>query len=104
LLLHTGDLVAKSGVENALSSLDYFTRFNVMGPLGNHDDKVLRWRQWIDWVRITEEGERWLKKMEKKAKKDIKVYMDDKRNGNGLAKWKIPEGWKFGAEHYWIAK
>ncbi|KZS92523.1 Metallo-dependent phosphatase [Sistotremastrum niveocremeum HHB9708] len=101
-LIHVGDIVAKSGVPAALQSLDYFSSLNITGVRGNHDDKVIQWRYWIDEVLASKGGKKWLRQMEKSTPKQIKKYM--KSGANLKAKWVIPEGWKFAEEHYWIAK
>lgn len=48
LLIHVGDLLAK-GPDSPLvvQSMAYS---NVTGVRGNHDQKVIEWRSWIQWV------------------------------------------------------
>ena len=50
----------------SLDVLDYMTTHNVTGVRGNHDQKVIEWRGWIDWVESHEEGAEWLTELEKK--------------------------------------
>lgn len=48
LLVHVGDLVAK-GPDSA-NVMKTISTHNVTGVRGNHDQKVIEWRGWIEWV------------------------------------------------------
>lgn len=98
-LIHVGDLVAK-GPDNAqvLASMAFA---NVTGVRGNHDQKVIEWRSWIEWVQSHKGGRAWLRDMEEKTGNEIEEM---RKKNKDSKKWKIPEGWEFGGEHYWIAR
>jgi hypothetical protein len=42
--------------------------------------------------------------MESKTDKEIEEMKKKKEKKKDRKKWKIPEGWEFGGEHYWIAR
>jgi len=96
-LIHVGDILAKgpssAGVIHQLSAA------NVTGVRGNHDEKVIEWRAWIEWVQSQRGGRAWLKDMEAKTPEELEALR--KKRGR---KWKIPDGWNFGGEHYWLAR
>ncbi|KAG8822948.1 hypothetical protein FS842_009102 [Serendipita sp. 407] len=97
-LIHVGDLVAK-GPSSAKVVHD-LSHQNVTGVRGNHDQKVIEWKGWIDWVESYNGGSEWLKDMESKTESEL----EELKKNTKKRKWKIPEGWKFGGEHYWIAR
>ncbi|KIM24400.1 hypothetical protein M408DRAFT_331780 [Serendipita vermifera MAFF 305830] len=96
-LIHVGDLLAKGPSSPAV--LQQLSSANVTGVRGNHDQKVIEWAAWIEWVVSHHGGRAWLKDMESKSEEDLEEMK--KKHGK---KWKIPDGWKFGGEHYWLAR
>ncbi|CAG7852860.1 SubName: Full=Uncharacterized protein {ECO:0000313/EMBL:CCA72927.1} [Serendipita indica DSM 11827] len=97
-LIHVGDLVAKGPhSDHVLSTVSHA---NVTGVRGNHDQKVIEWRQWIEWVQSHHGGRAWLRDMESKTDSEL----EDMKKKAGKRKWKIPDGWEFGGEHYLIAR
>jgi predicted phosphodiesterase len=97
-LIHVGDLVAKG--PSSPQVLQTVSHANITGVRGNHDQKVIEWRAWIEWVQSHKGGRAWLRDMESKTPEEI----DNLKKKSGKRKWKIPDGWKFGGEHYWIAR
>ena len=119
VLIHAGDLSAKGPLHGSIGVIDYMAQHNITGVRGNHDQKVIEWRVWTDWVQTLPGGKNWLEDLErryhdaegkgllsnprtikqwvkaarKNAKKDDKKY------------WKlIPEGWKILTDHYFVAR
>lgn len=96
------------------------SKHNISGVRGNHDQKVIEWRAWLDWIQGLEDGagSRWLLELEEKWEKDHKsgalkddsdtqVWVEtEKSKGREDHKWwsKIPKGWKFFSDHYQIAR
>ena len=90
---------------------------NVTGVRGNHDQMVIEWRAWLDWVQGLENGYggRWLQEAEAQWEKDNKKRGEDeekwakkqKKNARGKdRKWweRIPDGWAMFSDHYNIAR
>ncbi|GAA5823721.1 hypothetical protein JCM5353_008568 [Sporobolomyces roseus] len=46
-LLHTGDITSKSTLHNSLATLTLLRKLGAKGVRGNHDQKVLEWRKWM---------------------------------------------------------
>ncbi|KLO15265.1 Metallo-dependent phosphatase [Schizopora paradoxa] len=111
LLMHTGDIIAKSPLKDSLAVLSYMTSNNVTGVRGNHDQAVIEWRGWIDRVLAMNGGRQWLEELEKFSasdlKEELKVLQGKKKGKKGevLAEWKrIPKKWEFMDDHYHIAR
>ncbi|KAG8796362.1 hypothetical protein FRC16_009728 [Serendipita sp. 398] len=85
-LIHVGDLVAK-GPSSAKVVHD-LSHQNVTGVRGNHDQKVIEWKGWIDWVESYNGGSEWLKDMESKTESEL----EELKKNTKKRKWKIPEG------------
>ena len=119
-LIHLGDIIAKAPLAGSLSVLSFMSKHNISGVRGNHDQKVIEWRAWLDWIQGLEDGagSRWLLELEEKWEKDHKsgalkddsdtqVWVEtEKSKGREDHKWwsKIPKGWKFFSDHYQIAR
>lgn len=79
--------------------------YSIVGVRGNHDQKIIEWRSWFNWVRTFPEGERWLA-----------TYVDESvhavQNGTSLEplslspnkRFPIPEGWEWASQHWQIAR
>lgn len=116
-LIHTGDICAKGPHDGSLSVLSYMSSHNVTGVRGNHDQMVIEWRAWLDWVQGLENGYggRWLQEAEAQWEKDNKKRDEDeekwtkkqKKHARGKdRKWweRIPDGWAMFSDHYNIAR
>ncbi|KDQ59293.1 hypothetical protein JAAARDRAFT_658792 [Jaapia argillacea MUCL 33604] len=136
-LIHLGDIITKSPLSNSLSVLDFFTHPThphqpLFGVRGNHDQTVIEWRGWIDWVEGMVGGKAWLKQLERnfeskfggphdddddlKNKREGEMDMEKvgewveeelrKHRGGGKGRWwaKIPKGWEMFGEHYRVAR
>ena len=107
LLVHVGDIVAKGPHVGSMSTLSYMYTHNITGVRGNHDEKVIEWRGWIDWVESHEGGVEWLRNLEKKSLsvEEWKEYEEEVKKKKPKEKWRrIPKGWKFMKDHYKIAR
>ncbi|GAA5987759.1 hypothetical protein JCM11641_006521 [Rhodosporidiobolus odoratus] len=47
-LLHTGDILAKSPLDSSLTTISLLRRLGAKGVRGNHDQKVIEWRKWME--------------------------------------------------------
>jgi hypothetical protein len=83
---------------------------NITGVRGNHDQKVIEWRTWLDWISTQRGGLQWLDEK-------YRNWLDAEANGVDLDDWiywesrndrgpwwrKIPRGWKLFGDHYQLA-
>ncbi|KAJ7227223.1 Metallo-dependent phosphatase-like protein [Mycena pura] len=107
VLVHVGDIITKGPPKGSLAVLSYMAHHNITGVRGNHDQKVIEWRSWLEWVRKLG-GARWLAQFhaaahaadpadpERWAAKYLKA---------SKSRWSrtIPRGWKPLSEHYRLA-
>jgi hypothetical protein len=119
-LIHLGDIATKGPHAGSLSVLSFMSRYNITGVRGNHDQKVIEWRAWLDWIRGLEghAGSRWLQELEEKWEEgnlDGQLEKDKNteawvgiqmREGRRDRKWwsRIPKGWELLSDHYRIAQ
>lgn len=104
MLIHVGDIVAKGPHEGSMAVLKFMSSHNISGVRGNHDEKVIEWRGWIDWVRSHPGGSDWLRQMENMSAKEVKAN-DLDLSKTPKEKWRrVPKGWKFMKDHYKIAR
>ena len=108
--------MTKGPHEGSLAVLKYMATHNVTGVRGNHDQQVIEWRGWLDWIFSIPAGKAWLKRVERRWR-----MAQGKQEGfNSLSwveterrtcphedkKWwkRIPKGWVLFGDHYQIAK
>jgi hypothetical protein len=108
-LIHVGDIVAKGPHQGSLSVLKFMATGNITGVRGNHDQKVIEWRSWLDWILPNSDGKSWLTEMDEKwtlAKKSgikLEVWTHEERQKSKSKWWKkIPDG-LFG-DHFQVAR
>lgn len=85
---------------------------NVTGVRGNHDQKVIEWRAWMNWIHRHPGGNEWLSEMEGRAGKQVdgggvvSVAWIEQEFAGPSQKWrkKIPAGWRLFSDHYLIAR
>jgi hypothetical protein len=120
VLISAGDIVAKGPLDGSMSVLSYMAEHNVTAVRGNHDEKVIEWRSWIQWIHSLPAGKRWLRTLHNRfteaqasSPHDIdpeewvneQKSKDRKRNSNNVKWWdRIPEGWTLFGPHYDIAR
>lgn len=120
MLIHLGDIIAKGPHTGSLSVLSFMSTHNITGVRGNHDQMVVEWRAWLDWVQGMEAGagSRWLVDLEEKWKREnVSGGLDDDsdtehwvkeqmREGSKDHKWwsRVPKGWKLFSDHYQVAR
>lgn len=115
-LVHVGDITVKGTLSDSLHVLTWMSNNNITGVRGNHDQFVIGWKNWQDWIRQTKLGTRWLDNLERSWEEENRVV-----NGNRDARewverekqkswkehkswWKkVPKGWHMFSEHYLIA-
>jgi len=118
-LIHLGDIVTKGPHAGSLSVLSFMSNHNISGVRGNHDQQVVEWRAWLNWIHGLEAGagSRWLIELEEKWKKETGGELDNDsdteawvgtqmRQGQKDRKWwaRVPKGWKLFSDHYRIAR
>ncbi|GAA5894734.1 hypothetical protein JCM8208_006055 [Rhodotorula glutinis] len=47
-LLHVGDVVAKSALNDSLTTVSLLRKLGAKGVRGNHDQRVIEWRKWME--------------------------------------------------------
>ncbi|KAF8656242.1 hypothetical protein AX16_002678 [Volvariella volvacea WC 439] len=103
--------MAKSPRSHSLAVLSYMSNNNITGVRGNHDQAVIEWRGWVNWINSLPGGQQWLQSEHQSWHKarskgiKLKVWQEQQRN-TGDKKWwrKIPKGWKLFGDHYMIAE
>ncbi|KAK0469648.1 Metallo-dependent phosphatase-like protein [Desarmillaria tabescens] len=113
VLISVGDIVAKGPHSGSTKVLSYMASNNVTAVRGNHDQKVIEWRAWLNWIHSLPGGSQFLQETQDKWDKaqhrgdiDIEDWVEkqtklDKANS---AWWKkIPDGWKLFGDHFEIA-
>mgnify|MGYP002402549375 CR=1 FL=1 len=115
VLIHTGDFLSKGMHHHSLEVLEFMTLHNITGVRGNHDQQVLEWKGWINWITSSPDGREWLKRTEHNWRrahghkgKDLDDFLDQAMQDASRKDkewWKlIPAGWKFLSDHYRIAR
>ena len=78
---------------------------NITGVRGNHDQKVIEWRGWVERVLTYDGGQEWLEKIERMKKSELKAELAKLQKSKDLPTWKrIPKSWKIMGEHYQISR
>ena len=97
-LIHTGDFIIR-GPESHEVLADFAAR-NITGVRGNHDQKVVEWRGFIDWVKTQPGGKEWFDEMDNLdlSPKDLEQLAKKHK------KFRIPDGWEWGSDHWRIAR
>ncbi|PPR02624.1 hypothetical protein CVT24_002195 [Panaeolus cyanescens] len=116
VLVHVGDMVAKGPHKGSLAILDFMTTHNIIGVRGNHDQTVIEWRGWIEWVQTMRGGQEWLSRLDKqweaahRADKhlDVEDWNESQRKscrGQDKKWWNlVPKDWIVKGDHYRIAR
>lgn len=110
VFIHVGDIIAKGPHKGSLAVLSYMAKHNITGVRGNHDQKVIEWRGWMDWIKSLPGGKTWLEALDTRS-----AHIAEEEEGEELAEqelgtmsrhWKkrIPKGWKLFSDHYRIAR
>lgn len=109
-LVHVGDILTKGSHNGSMEVLAYMATNNITGVRGNHDQRVIEWRGWINWIRSLPGGSRWLEDIHSKWL-EAEAYgaipdpwlKDEKKKSK--SKWwgKIPDGWTLFSDHFNVA-
>ncbi|KAJ3734339.1 Metallo-dependent phosphatase-like protein [Lentinula guzmanii] len=113
-LISVGDIVARGPHSGSMDVLAFMASNNITAVRGNHDQKVIEWRTWLEWIHSLPGGtdwlfqiqERWAKAQEHGAD-DVEEWVEEQvRHDKKYSKWwkKIPEGWQLFGDHYRIAE
>lgn len=110
VLIHVGDVVTKGVHKYSMKTLEYLSSNHIIGVRGNHEQKVIEWRAWLDWMRTCPNGDQWLLEMhsrwmkEKPQGKQLKRWLRRERRRDNSEWWhKIPRGWKLFDGHFRVA-
>jgi predicted MPP superfamily phosphohydrolase len=117
VLVHTGDIITKGTRPGSEKVLDWLAKHRISGVRGNHDQAVIDWKGWRDWISSTAAGRAWLHSVDRDWEEDnAKTSTKDldpgawvkERRKNSPRKhrswWRrVPKGWKMFREHYLIA-
>ncbi|KZT58111.1 Metallo-dependent phosphatase [Calocera cornea HHB12733] len=107
-LLHVGDVIAKG--TDSTKVLDWLMVHNVKGVRGNHDQKVIGWRIWQDWVESIPAGKQWLRRVEKLTHTEFTSqkmkHKESKADKAHRKQFAFPDDrdWVWSSEHYWLAR
>ncbi|WVQ75211.1 hypothetical protein IAR50_004823 [Cryptococcus sp. DSM 104548] len=93
-LIHVGDLVAKGSKHEQV--LQWMRQNGIKGVRGNHDQTVIQWRTWMEWVG----GDNWETVVDDLAAKDDEELV----HVLGRKDKQFPNEWKWKGEHWEIAK
>jgi len=96
LLVHLGDTITKGS--HSLEVLSQLAKAKTIGVRGNHEQQVIEWRAWIEWVESHDAGKKWLTELERKYPNGI-----PSKNVKRLW-WPYPTDWKFMEDHYFLAR
>ena len=116
-IISTGDMSAKGPLGGSLAVLKFMSSNNITAVRGNHDQRVVEWRAWIEWIAIMPGGRRWLDAINEAFHTfENSLSAQDRGNGNVVEEWadvqmaagggfweKIPREFKIFQDHYWIA-
>lgn len=128
-LIHCGDICTKGPFEGSLAVLEYMSSNNVSGVRGNHDQVIIEWRAWMEWIRglYRGQGRDWLEMLHTRwdeavrRRKEGGARDDDEEDELDEKKWmkkqrkmakrwekkfwkKVPEDWEMFGEDYQIAR
>ncbi|KAF8896345.1 Metallo-dependent phosphatase-like protein [Infundibulicybe gibba] len=112
VLVHVGDIVSKGPQSGSMEILEYMSSHNVTGVRGNHDQMVIEWRGWLDWVQSFPGGKRWLERLhaswdeaQESDKQDPGPWLEEQKQKTRKSEWwkRIPSGWILFGDHYRIA-
>lgn len=117
VLVHTGDIATKSDLPGSKKVIQWMAEHDIAGVRGNHDQAIIDWKAWRDWISSTSAGKAWLRSLDNDWEKDserassqdlnpIDWVKDRRKNSPRRFKswWRqVPHGWKMFNEHYLIA-
>lgn len=118
VLVHTGDITTKGSLYDSRRVLQWMAKHHVPGVRGNHDQAVIDWIGWRDWISSTSAGKAWLNALDKDWEKEREKASSSKslnpidwakqRRKNAPREFRtwwrrVPQGWKMFNEHYLIA-
>ncbi|KAF5327154.1 hypothetical protein D9619_004897 [Psilocybe cf. subviscida] len=114
VLIHTGDIITKAPRKNSHKVLDFLIAHQVRGVRGNNDQKVIGWRNWIEYIDTLPGGSRWLTRLEqrwkasKKDGDDLPDWVEEEELSASEAEKRffqlIPDDWAIFKQHYKLAK
>lgn len=74
---------------------------DIRGVRGNHDQQVLQWKGWVNYITGFPGGKEWLIDLERKSEQELREL----QRKSGSPSWKqIPVDWEFMGDHYRIAR
>jgi len=79
-LLHTGDILSKSSLSNSLDTVRLLNKLGAKGVRGNHDQKILEWRNWMESLGPLDQTK--LKKQDDVEKRDWLSWLSSDNGSN----------------------
>lgn len=114
VLVHTGDIVSRGPHKGSMAALAFMVANNVTGVRGNHEQKIVEWRGWIDWIQTLPQGRQWLERIERRwneSNLDVsraKFWVEAQKRAASKEDrrwWKlVPPKWIMFSDHYKIAR
>ncbi|KAF5359594.1 hypothetical protein D9756_003423 [Leucocoprinus leucothites] len=114
VLVHTGDILTRGRHKGSMRIVDFMTIHNVTGVRGNHDQKVIEWKGWLNWFNALPGASKWLAELESawhvdhKKGHELKPWIISRRKasrGQDAYWWNhIPEDWVPFGDHYRVAR
>lgn len=114
VLVHVGDVLTRGPHNGSVAVIDFLTAHNVIGVRGNHDQKIIAWRGWMDWFATLDGGKEWLSDLRSKwlagraRGQSLKSWVKEQRKesrGKDARWWGyVPEDWIPFGDHYRIAE
>ncbi|TNY21561.1 hypothetical protein DMC30DRAFT_375637 [Rhodotorula diobovata] len=101
-LLHVGDLVGKSALNDSLATVSLLRKLGARGVRGNHDQRVLEWRKWMEatFTPVTVYDSTGALLGPSYAHLDPSLT-PSQLSSLGLV---VPDGWEWGGDHFEIAR
>ncbi|KAF5367493.1 hypothetical protein D9758_003741 [Tetrapyrgos nigripes] len=112
VLVSVGDILTKGPHTGSMAVLDFLASNNATAVRGNHDQKVLEWRSWLNWIQSMKGGQAWLKhaikeweNAQEKGEEDIEDWVDWKMKHDTIHRkwWRRVPNRQFLGDHFEIA-
>lgn len=105
-LIHAGDTMTKG--PKSMQVLEFLASNNITGVRGNHDQKIIEWRAWFNWVRSFPDGPEWIANYEDDSLRTA-IAQDAGAQAPVASRpdtdrFPIPDDWKWASEHWHIAR
>lgn len=81
----------------------------LLGVRGNHDQQIIEWRSWFNWVRSFPDGPEWIENYADDRFRAVpKFYLNTSPSSTSLRKhtdkYPFPDNWKWASQHWRLAR